>query len=87
MTLSAKTSRRITVDGDVYRWQVISNIRSDTVTTLYAHIDSPEHGQTLKATFLGAFTVFPSFVADVVRTARKRGWDPRQSGTFHFKGG
>ncbi|MBT2366015.1 hypothetical protein J7E88_12025 [Streptomyces sp. ISL-10] len=95
MALPKKGSRRITVDGNTYRWRLRGRPTYDQglvrspLTYAVEHADSP--GTTLVITtdqphpsnWLGSMAtpLPPSHVADSIRTARAGGWLPESPGS------
>ncbi|MEU8545699.1 hypothetical protein AB0C81_01610 [Streptomyces roseoverticillatus] len=90
MALPKKGSRRIVVDGTAYRWRLRGRPTYDQgmgwspMTYAVEHLENP--GTTLLVDTGGPHTrnwmgapsapVLPSAVAEAVRTARTRGWEP-----------
>ena len=94
MALVKKGSRRIVVDGRVYRWQLrgrpsYGQALCETPCT-YAVEDYEQPGRTLVVTtnqphssnWLGrlAEPILPAEVARTIRLAVERGWDPTGGG-------
>ncbi|WP_171166438.1 hypothetical protein [Streptomyces sp. I05A-00742] len=99
MAMPRKGSRRITVDGIAYRWRVRHRPTYDQAVAgaplTYAVEQAESPGTTLVVTAEGtrpdgwfgapSVVVTPSTVAEVVRTARSRGWTPERPGpSFHL---
>ncbi|MCX4704437.1 hypothetical protein [Streptomyces sp. NBC_01373] len=99
MALVRKGSRRIVVDGTVYRWRLrgrptyFQGLTWSPCTFAVEHADT--RGQTLVVTthqphpsnWIGrvAETVLPSAVAAAVRLALREGWAPKAPGSaFHL---
>ncbi|MFJ7063178.1 hypothetical protein ACIQVA_36905 [Streptomyces microflavus] len=94
MALVKKGSRRITVDGRIYRWKIRRKPTYSQVLIwsplTYAVEYEEAPGSTLVVTTnqphpsnwfdAPASPVLPSQVADTVRTARDRGWAPETPG-------
>ncbi|MFF4019523.1 hypothetical protein [Streptomyces sp. NPDC001843] len=99
MALVRKGSRRIVVDGTVYRWRLrgrptyFQGLAWSPCTFAVEHADTP--GRTLVVTteqlhpsnWIGgeAKPVLPSYVAAAVRLALREGWTPTAQGSaFHL---
>lgn len=99
MALVRKGSRRIVVDGTVYRWRLrgrptyFQGLAWSPCTFAVEHADTP--GMTLVVTtdqphpsnWIGreAESVLPSGVAAAVRLALREGWTPTAPGSaFHL---
>lgn len=87
MTIPRKKSRRITVDGIVYRWRAQRNscYRGNT-TGFFVQIDE-KPSTALIDVFWGEYgysSVTPELVEKAIRDALSRGWDPH--GKVKFRG-
>jgi hypothetical protein len=100
MTLSRKGSRRITVDGVVYRWRLRGKPTYSQgmgwSPCIYA-VDRPERGGTTLLITTDRLhpsiawikseirPVLPAEVANTIRIALARGWEPATNGPpFHL---
>lgn len=88
MTLPRKGSRTVVVDGTTYRWKLTPGRRSvlDAITTVHAHKDTQPAPSTLEVQVyrLHATTITPAMVANFIKGAIARGWQPTGSGTFRI---
>ncbi|MEU8621527.1 hypothetical protein [Streptomyces sp. NPDC048623] len=95
MTLVKKGSRRITVDGVMYRWRLrgrptyTQGLVWSPLTYAVEHAETPGTTLVIKTSrphpsnWLGrqADPVLPSDVGDGIRTARANGWTPESPGS------
>lgn len=72
-----KGTRKIQVDGRPYRY-VFKNVSDET--TLTVQEDAETTGRVLQVNFKRDNAMTPAQVADYVRFAKTKGWDPSESG-------
>jgi len=88
LALRKKGTRRITVDGAVYRWRVVGGARC-CIACAWGRFDFAaekvdQNGPVLLA-YTSAFPVVPSVVEVGIRRALSKGWRPEQPGpAFHL---
>lgn len=78
MSLPRKSSRKIIVEGQQYRWMVIPSYEYHTAIKI--HLDAKDPGQQLQVTLNGTFVITPASVAFLIQYYRERGWHPEEGG-------
>jgi hypothetical protein len=75
-------SRKIMIDGRVFRWTVGRN-RGDDFSQVYAH--SPDGGGCVLRARVWSLSITPDIVRRVIVGALNSGWDPNTNGTFEMR--
>ena len=77
MAIARKSTRRLVVDAEVYRWTV-SPDDEPGVALVAEHYDEP--AQRLVAWFEHGVPITPKVAAECIRRARSSGWNPAARG-------
>ena len=88
MSLAAKGSRPITIDGDAYRWAVSPDSGYNVIVVQAATGDgakllvyvSYSNIRYASADADGQLAVTPALVTSIIRQGRQNGWQPDQNG-------